>query len=285
MEVLNDAVRRARGSMRPYYPRFSEAKYARRNDLIRAEMEKREIDYLVIYGNGSMRDHCQVNVRWVSNYSDFVYFSYVLFPREGDPTLLVTIPHHIPTARQISPIEDVRAGAADPGGAMAARVRELGTPARQVGIVGINAILPGRFLATTSPLGRRVCPAPLSRTPPTGLKPCGRSRAPRRLPTWSAEPSSPTSPTAPWRTPSGRAPLIWRFTTRHGAWCWRPGESIFSAIRLHPNVRPDDGLSLDLPIQQDYPKRELSHHRNQRELRGLLRPDHSNTVGGRGATV
>ena len=100
MEVLSDAVRRARDYMRPYYPRFSEEEYARRNDLIQAEMEKREIDYLVIYGNGSMRDHCQVNVRWVSNYSDFVYFSYVLFPREGDPTLWVTIPHHIPTARR-----------------------------------------------------------------------------------------------------------------------------------------------------------------------------------------
>lgn len=126
--------------MRPHYPRFSESEYARRYGLIRGEMETRELDCLVIYGNGSMRDHCQVNVRWVSNYSDFVYFSYLVFPREGEPTLFVTIPHHIPSARQISPIEDVRAGAADPGGALARCIRERIPSVRRVGIVGINAV-------------------------------------------------------------------------------------------------------------------------------------------------
>ncbi|HSQ02622.1 MAG TPA: M24 family metallopeptidase, partial [Burkholderiales bacterium] len=57
------------------------------------------------------------------------------FPREGDPTLLIYVAGHLANAREISVIEDVRAGT-DLAGMIRDRVREVHCERGRIGIVG-----------------------------------------------------------------------------------------------------------------------------------------------------
>lgn len=131
-----------REAMQPYYPRFSEAEYARRRALAHALMDRLDLSCLLVYGDSG---HCymnQANVRWLANYADHQY-NYVVLPREGDPTLFMSIPNMQPGATAISCIEDVRwsvGSKRDLAGAVAAQVAELGLASSRIGVVGADSL-------------------------------------------------------------------------------------------------------------------------------------------------
>jgi Xaa-Pro aminopeptidase len=119
-----------------WWPRFSEAEYARRYARVRAAMDDRGLDALLVYGASIYfgSDPGGPNLTYLSGYAPGCH-GYVVFPRVGDPTLLVYVPSHGDNAREMSVVADVRAGN-DIAGLAVARLRELELLGGAIGIVG-----------------------------------------------------------------------------------------------------------------------------------------------------
>jgi len=136
--------RKIADAMREHYPRFSDAEYKRRYDLVYEMMDDQGLDALLVYGDGTLGNLHQLNVHWIANYLDEQY-CYVIFPRDGDPTLFVSIPPDAACAMATSPIEDVRGGGI--GVQLAAAVAEGLTErvpnAKRIGTVDNSAAAPG----------------------------------------------------------------------------------------------------------------------------------------------
>lgn len=120
------------------YPRFSDAEFERRNALARDLMRREGLSALVIFGNSGINRHNQANVFWLTNYLD-LHHNYLVFPREGEATLLTGLVNHVPNARAISVIDDTRWGSYEPTKEIAAKLKGDGLGSGRVGLVGINA--------------------------------------------------------------------------------------------------------------------------------------------------
>lgn len=120
------------------YPRFTDDEYARRYRLVREGMRDRGLDCLIVYGDVGIHGAWQANVHYLSNYADTHYYGYLVFPREVDPTLYIAIYPHVPHARLISVVRDVRWGGWRVAETLATRVRELGGQRWTIGIVGVS---------------------------------------------------------------------------------------------------------------------------------------------------
>ena len=122
--IALNIYREIRGAMRDFYPRFTDAEFARRRGLAAGLMDELGLSCLLVYGDSG---HCymnQANVRWLANYADHQY-NYVVLPRDGEPTLFMSIPNMQPGAAAISAVEDVRwsvGGRRDLASSVAARV-------------------------------------------------------------------------------------------------------------------------------------------------------------------
>jgi len=120
------------------YPRFSDAEFQRRNELTRELMRREDLSALVIFGNSGINRHNEANVFWLTNYLD-LHHNYLVFPLEGEATLLTGLVNHVPNARVISVIEDTRWGTYEPAKEIAARLKAIGIGSGRLGLVGINA--------------------------------------------------------------------------------------------------------------------------------------------------
>jgi Xaa-Pro aminopeptidase len=126
-------------AMEGYYPRFSEQEYQNRYKRIRNEMNKHGLDCLLIYGNGGVSQTNEANVVYVSNHGDWQQ-SYVIFPLREMPTLLNTFYCHLPCAKAMSPLDDVRWGGFSIEKSVVSRIKELKLETARFGIVGIDSI-------------------------------------------------------------------------------------------------------------------------------------------------
>jgi len=96
----------------PLYTCFSDAEFSRRNDAVRARMARAGMDAVVFYGKGSTPDiHYLCN--WLTTTE-----SYFIYPREGEPTLFVQLSNHLPNARRMAIIDDVRFGGSSSTGSV-----------------------------------------------------------------------------------------------------------------------------------------------------------------------
>lgn len=120
------------------YPRFSDAEFRRRNDLARDLMRREGLLALIIFGNSGINRHNEANVFWLTNYLD-LHHNYLVFPLDGEPTLLTGLVNHVPNARAISVIQDTRWGTYEPAKEIVAQLKKLGIGSGRAGLVGINA--------------------------------------------------------------------------------------------------------------------------------------------------
>jgi Xaa-Pro dipeptidase len=126
---------------RVFYPKFSDREFARRWHNIRAEMTKRNLDCLVIYGAyGSTfgTDAGQSNLRYVTNFVD-QFHAYCVFPRAAEPTLLTSFNGHLATGREISVVPDMRFAGLNLTTKVIETLREKGLEKSTIGIVGISS--------------------------------------------------------------------------------------------------------------------------------------------------
>ena len=120
-----------------FFPAFSPAEFARRRQAVRAGMHAQGLDCLIIYGAYSYAgtDTGSVNVVYLANYAA-INHSYLVFPADGEPTLIINNSNHLPNARDIAVIDDVRSGGLDLVDGLVARLQELKLERASVGIVG-----------------------------------------------------------------------------------------------------------------------------------------------------
>lgn len=113
------------------YPRFSEAEYARRYANVRHVMTENGLSALVLYGT-------------VSAYQEVLYFSnfatmreaMLVLPLEGEPALFVQYFNHVPNARLVASVADVRPGGPDIALTAIEDLRARGLSEGRIGIVG-----------------------------------------------------------------------------------------------------------------------------------------------------
>jgi Xaa-Pro aminopeptidase len=121
-----------------FWPWFSEEEYARRYGRIRAAMQAKKLDCLVVYGIGGYlgTDPAQPNVVYIASFAGFVQ-TYVVFPLEGEPTLFTTWGNHLKNVKQTTRLKDVRIGGMGQTPLRVAdRLKEIGLHRKRIGIVG-----------------------------------------------------------------------------------------------------------------------------------------------------
>lgn len=114
------------------YPRFSDEEMARRFALTRGMMEREGLAALVVYG--SLAGFGEV--QYLSNFR-VSREAVVVFPVEGDAALFVQFFNHVPTARRVAQLDDVRWGGEDIAATAAADVEQRGVGERRIGVVGM----------------------------------------------------------------------------------------------------------------------------------------------------
>ena len=147
----------------PIFPRFSDAEYRRRHQLLRAKMAERGLDAVVAAGDSTFRNSNHANVYWLTSWLD-PYCCYAVVPRADEPFLIISNELYIHTARRASVVRDVE-GSFMPGKLIGARLNDLGLSKGKIGLAGVRnvgrASMPyehQKDLAATMPQGR-------SRTP------------------------------------------------------------------------------------------------------------------------
>ncbi len=115
----------------PLYPRFSDAEYARRYAAVRAAMAEANESALIVYGTPG----ADAEVSYLTNFL-VSREAVLIFPLKGEPTLFVQYFNHLPNARKVAAIDDVRWGGPDSMTAVAENLRERGIGAARFGVVG-----------------------------------------------------------------------------------------------------------------------------------------------------
>lgn len=144
---------------------FSSAEYARRYALIGQVMREHELTAILFYGARGGGD-----VHYLSNWIPSSE-AYLLWPLQGDPVLYVQLYNHVPQARELSVVRDVRFGGHDERGAVDSSanviggVQERGLQRGRIGVAGavpykaydrLRAGLPSAELFDVSAAVRRV---------------------------------------------------------------------------------------------------------------------------------
>jgi len=113
------------------YPRFSDAEFFRRYAAVKAAMAEAGLAALIMYGTPGADSE-------VSYLSNFLVSreAMLVFPLAGEPTLFVQYFNHLPNARKVAVIDDVRWGGPDTLSAVAENLRERGIGAARFGVVG-----------------------------------------------------------------------------------------------------------------------------------------------------
>jgi Xaa-Pro aminopeptidase len=94
-------------------------------------MAREGLGGLVLYGSRGSHDEIQ----YLSNQT-IAFEGVLVFPLEAEPVLLVHYRNHVPTARRVSRVRDVRWAGDDAGAGAAAILHELGVDRARIGVAG-----------------------------------------------------------------------------------------------------------------------------------------------------
>jgi Xaa-Pro aminopeptidase len=121
------------------FPRFSTEEYQRRYRVVRQAMAQENLDAIVISGaRGSSEVH------YLSNYLAQSP-CWLLFPRDGEPALLIHFFNHQPCARAQSVVEDVRWYGPTPIPAIVEEIQARELARSRIGIVSLRSIAHGHM--------------------------------------------------------------------------------------------------------------------------------------------
>lgn len=122
------------------FPRFSEAEMSARHAKVQAMMERERLDALLVYGAGRFASEVFWLTDWPGSREAFV-----LLQPDADPVVFVQLFNHVPMARALSVIEDVRWAGANTADTVARAMRERKLDGMRIGLVGA---LPYRYYRT-----------------------------------------------------------------------------------------------------------------------------------------
>src|SRR3970040_1426100 len=113
------------------FPRFSADEMDARQKSVAALMEQSNLDALLLYGAGRFASE----VYWLTDWPGGRE-AYVLFQQDQEPVLLMQLYNHVPMARVLSVVRDVRWAGANTGNGAAGMLEERGLANKRVGLVG-----------------------------------------------------------------------------------------------------------------------------------------------------
>ena len=113
------------------YPRFTEAEFSRRYAAVREAMRAVDLAALILCGTTSAYHE----VLYLSNFI-VTREAFLVFPDAGEPTLFIQMFNHVPNARQVACITDLRWGGSDTTNAVAENLLERGLAENRIGLVG-----------------------------------------------------------------------------------------------------------------------------------------------------
>ena len=116
------------------YPRFSTMEIERRHNMARAAMRESDLDALVVYGSIGSQE-----ILYLADF-EVTREAILVFPGEGEPVMFIQMYNHLPSARRVSAIADVRWGGLNTATTAAEHIRERGLAERRIGIVGMMPI-------------------------------------------------------------------------------------------------------------------------------------------------
>ena len=120
----------------PLYMAFSAAEYERRYREVRERMERKGVQTLLFYGRGSSPE-----IHYLTNWLTTTE-AHLIFPHQGAATLFIQLSNHLPNAKRMAIIEDVRFGGSSATGSVDSvpsvieNLKERGIERGKVGIVG-----------------------------------------------------------------------------------------------------------------------------------------------------
>jgi Xaa-Pro aminopeptidase len=112
------------------YPTFSEAEFARRHQAVRAILNEEGAAALVVFGAGR-----NLEIQYLTNWPGSRE-AYLIFPAAGELSMFVQLYNHLPNARRMAIVEDVRWGGTSSAESVVANLRERGIERGRVGLVG-----------------------------------------------------------------------------------------------------------------------------------------------------
>ncbi|MCZ6615980.1 MAG: M24 family peptidase [Thaumarchaeota archaeon] len=124
------------------FPKFSDSENSRRSNQVKSMMRSEEVDALLIHGNALSPG----GVNYLSNYVPRTPV-WLFYPLEGEPILMLHFHNHIPNARAMSIVDDIRWYGPNPSKIVAEIIKERGLSRSGVGIVGLSNSIPyGQFI-------------------------------------------------------------------------------------------------------------------------------------------
>ena len=126
-----------------WYPRFSPQEYDRRFNAVRGLMDRENLQALVLHGGPG----AQGAIPYLSNYIPRSP-AWLVYPKEGDPTLFLHFYNHIPCTKVISLFSDVRCYWPSAPKAVAERLKSSGMGRGRIGVIGLGNSIPySQFVA------------------------------------------------------------------------------------------------------------------------------------------
>ena len=113
------------------FPRFSDPEMAARHASVRALMDQANLDAVLVYGAGRFASEIYWLTDWPGGRE-----AYVLLQRAGDPVLLMQLYNHLPMARVLSAVKDVRWAGANTANGAVELLQERGLQSKRIGLVG-----------------------------------------------------------------------------------------------------------------------------------------------------
>ncbi len=117
------------------YPCFSETEFSNRYMQVRASMQEAGLAALILHGTaGSFQE-----IQFLSNFI-VTREAMLVFPLAGDPTMFVQYYNHLPNARRVSFIADIRWGGTDIATTTANNIQDRGLGKSQLGIISTTPL-------------------------------------------------------------------------------------------------------------------------------------------------
>lgn len=119
------------------FPRFSDAEFARRYGAIRAAMGQDDLDAILISGARGSSE-----ISYLANYLPQSP-AWLLFPRDGEPTVFIHFFNHQPCAKAQSIIDDLRWYGPAPMPTLVDEIKKRGWSKGKIGLVSMRSMAYG----------------------------------------------------------------------------------------------------------------------------------------------
>ena len=113
------------------FPRFSDAEMASRHQRVMGLIQENGLDAILFFGNGQFSN----DIYWLTDWPGGRE-SYVLFQKDLEPVVVTQLFNHVPMARVLSVIDDVRWAGANTAATVSDVLRSRGLSGKKIGLVG-----------------------------------------------------------------------------------------------------------------------------------------------------